>query len=138
MEKTCVKCRQPKALEDFRKNARGHSPRCKPCAREDNNAKQARYRASPTNTIKLRYLESRYRITVEEFAKMETEQEGLCAICRKPPGGRWKRLHVDHDHATGKVRGLLCFRCNAMLGHAQDDTETLVRGARYLLEARVA
>lgn len=94
--------------------------------------KAARYRASPTNTIKLRYLKTRYGISPEEYLLMEQAQGGLCKICRKPPSGRWKRLHVDHDHATGKVRGLLCFRCNTMLGSATDDPSVLIAAVEYL------
>lgn len=93
---------------------------------------QARHRANPHNTIKLRYLNARYGLTPEQYQAMETAQGGLCAICKKPPTGRWKRLHVDHDHTTGKVRGLLCFCCNAMLGQARDDMNVLQSAMAYL------
>ena len=49
-------------------------------------------------------------VTDEDYARMLDAQGGGCAICGNPP--RSRRLHVDHDHRTGKVRGLLCFRCN--------------------------
>lgn len=100
--------------------------------KQRNRDKQARYRANPDNTIKLRYLKARYGITPAEYLNMEREQGGLCKICHKPPSGRWKRLHVDHDHATGKVRGLLCFRCNTMLGHATDNPVVLLEAVDYL------
>jgi hypothetical protein len=49
-------------------------------------------------------------ITDQEYERLLGEQEGGCAICGNPP--KTRRLHVDHNHRTGKVRGLLCFRCN--------------------------
>lgn len=94
----------------------------------------ARHRASPTNTIRLRYLKARFDITPERFLELEVAQDGLCAICRKPPNGRWPRLHVDHDHVTGVVRGLLCFRCNAGLGHFQDDRSRIEAAVQYLVD----
>ena len=58
-----------------------------------------------------------YKITPADYNKMLNEQGGKCAICGAiPPFGKYKRLVVDHDHETGKVRGLLCPRCNAGLG----------------------
>lgn len=50
-----------------------------------------------------------------EYDVMLLEQGGVCAICGNPPKEGGRRLHVDHDHRTGAVRGLLCFRCNRML-----------------------
>lgn len=58
---------------------------------------------------------ARYGLSIGDFEKMQTAQGGTCAICRSPPGGRWGRLFVDHNHATGAVRGLLCHLCNTAL-----------------------
>ena len=58
-------------------------------------------------------LEKVYGITPEEYARMLAAQEGRCFFCRKP---RRKLLAVDHDHVTGRVRGLLCTPCNTSLG----------------------
>jgi hypothetical protein len=60
-------------------------------------------------------------------------QGGLCAICRVAPA-----VHVDHDHATGTVRGMLCFPCNAAIGHLRDDPATVRRAAAYLEKAKQA
>lgn len=58
-------------------------------------------------------LRSRYGITTEQYDEMLAEQAGVCAICGNPPKKR--RLYVDHDHDTGRVRGLLCAHCNSSL-----------------------
>lgn len=99
--------------------------------RQKSREAQARYRASSTNTIHLRYLKSRYGITIEQYAAMFDSQNGACAICRMKPDRI--RLHVDHCHKTGVVRGLLCFKCNAILGHAQDNISVLDAAKEYLL-----
>lgn len=62
-----------------------------------------------------------YGITLQDYDKMEVEQDFLCYICKKPEaildkGGKIRRLSVDHCHTTGKIRKLLCFRCNSNLG----------------------
>ena len=61
-----------------------------------------------------RYLWKRYGLTRTDYFRMLTSQDGGCAICRCPPG--FLRLAVDHDHATGEIRGLLCQKCNVGLG----------------------
>ena len=72
----------------------------------------------------------KFRITLEQYEELLAEQEGGCAICGRPP--RRVSLHVDHDHGTGRVRGLLCFSCNAALGYFGDDGDRLVAAANYL------
>ena len=67
---------------------------------------------------------------------MVEAQNGLCKCCGKKPGlvGRKARLHIDHDHETKKIRGLLCHQCNVILGLAGDDAQILRRLAVYLEE----
>jgi Autographiviridae endonuclease VII len=74
---------------------------------------------------------SRYGISPEQYDDMWVEQIGLCAICHEPEKGR-KSLHVDHDHASGEVRGLLCHCCNIMIGMARDNKMILESGVSYL------
>ena len=73
-------------------------------------------------------LKSRYELTVEQFEEMAAVQGGCCAIC----GDRPKRLHADHDHETGAVRGLLCFKCNAAIGLLRDSPDLLLNAVDYL------
>lgn len=72
-----------------------------------------------------------YGITAEDYEQILKQQEGRCAICRRA-NGKTKRLAVDHDHETNRVRGLLCKPCNRMLGHGRDDPEFFNRAATYL------
>lgn len=78
-----------------------------------------------------------YGITPEDYERMHAEQNGLCKTCGKAPVGDAARgrLHVDHCHRTGIIRGLLCYRCNLAIGHMLDDPELAVRIAAYLKEA---
>jgi hypothetical protein len=79
-----------------------------------------------------RYKLTRYGLTPEQYDKLLAEQGGTCAICQGPPGGRWGRYCVDHDHVTGAVRGLLCLRCNRAIGLVEDDTAVLRKMITYL------
>jgi hypothetical protein len=81
---------------------------------------------------------SRYGITREQFLALDAEQDGRCAICKTPfPATGTTRRRLDHDHAIGgKVRGLLCARCNLGIGHFGDDSEVLRAAAAYLERRR--
>jgi hypothetical protein len=73
---------------------------------------------------KYKHLEQRkrcklYGITTEQLKKMESDQEGKCAICGEVPKG--KGFQIDHSHRTGKVRGLLCVTCNMKLGSIESE-----------------
>lgn len=80
-----------------------------------------------------RRVEDNYGISAAHYDALLTYQDGRCAICRNVP--RTIRLAVDHDHATGEVRGLLCKRCNHdLLGGGHDSIEVLWRALAYLLD----
>ena len=90
---------------------------------------------------KNRGLVKNYGITLKERDVMWAEQGGVCAICHEVPreertagGGINDGICVDHDHVTGRIRGLLCSRCNWMLGNARDNVLILEAGAKYLQE----
>lgn len=95
-----------------------------------------RYNKSVRDIVEHRRLKNTYGITPEQLAEMETRQSGRCAICRyvickRPPNGE-KRLHIDHCHETGEVRGLLCWSCNSSLGSLGDSTERILSAIKYL------
>lgn len=124
IEKECNSCKTTKLIEFFYKDkatSDGHSSICKHCKstrvnewREVNKDKYNEYQrvrnASDYQKNRLR----RYRLTPEQHAQMLVDQNHVCAICLKPPNGK-RPLVVDHDHQTGKVRGLLCYGCNRLI-----------------------
>lgn len=73
---------------------------------------------------------STYGISLADYNKLLNEQNNVCAICGKPP--KRVRLAVDHCHANGRVRGLLCFSCNSILGLAYDSVQILNRAVDYM------
>jgi hypothetical protein len=76
-------------------------------------------------------LEKRYGITRVDYDELYARQGGVCYICQWATG-KSRRLSVDHDHETGRVRGLLCRPCNTMLGHARDNPAFFERAIEYL------
>lgn len=79
------------------------------------------------------YLLRTYGITEAEYDDLLDAQGGRCAICRKPP--KTKSLAVDHDHRTGRIRGLLCSFCNYnLLGRRDRDVHLFLRAYEYLTE----
>lgn len=87
-----------------------------------------RFRKTSPDRVKNTRLRSAYGIDLLTYQTMLAAQQGACAICR----GVGCKLFVDHDHATGKVRGLLCSACNLLLGKAKDTEEILLSAAAYL------
>jgi hypothetical protein len=77
------------------------------------------------------YLRNRYGLTPEEFSAMRRDQNDRCAICRTPLS-LLSRIHIDHCHNSGKIRGLLCNNCNTGMGMLGDDVKILRRAIRYL------
>jgi hypothetical protein len=82
------------------------------------------------------YYRKLYKITLEEYGALFFAQCGVCAICSEPASPD-KVLVVDHDHETGKVRGLLCGTCNSAIGLLKDDTEVIVQAALYLYRTKL-
>jgi len=73
-----------------------------------------------------------YKITAEDYDIMFAKQKGCCAICGRHQKELVKGLCVDHNHKTGKIRGLLCTDCNIGIGMFKDDLEMLQRAVKYL------
>lgn len=120
--KRCVDCRKEGITTN--REAKYPGPRCYTHHRlRKKQQSEARHGA---------HIEATYGITAEEYDAIYKAQGGVCAICRRASGKR-RRLAVDHDHATGYVRGLLCKTCNRnVLGHLRDDPEALNRAIGYL------
>ncbi len=159
--KICSKCHKEKFLTDFYR----HMGRCKTCHTEavrewqkENPIKVAkarnRWRSKPESSAKelaaardwqkrhprkvarnsLKQCLKSYGLSVETFYEMVQQQNGKCYICGTEPR---RRLYVDHNHTTGKVRKLLCSPCNSMLGMAKESIENLEKAIQYLREHSV-
>lgn len=81
-----------------------------------------------------KHLKSKYGITLAKYNYLHKLQNGVCSICLKANNNR--RLVVDHCHATGKVRGLLCTPCNTGIGQLKDSPSLLRKAAEYLDNAK--
>jgi hypothetical protein len=90
-------------------------------------------RNTPEGKLRQRagHLMRKFGMTIEQYDAMLEAQGGGCFICGRPPREDIS-LHVDHDHFTGKVRGILCFCCNNALADFQDDPELLRKAAGYV------
>lgn len=93
--------------------------------------KEWRAKNKETLAIKSRekHLRIKFGITQNEYELLASKQNGICLICGKQPK---KTFHIDHDHETGQIRGLLCCPCNQMLGLAHDNPDVLESAAKYL------
>jgi hypothetical protein len=97
------------------------------------NAYRREYRRRPDRKRADRdgHLRRKFGIGIDDYERMFAEQSGLCAICRAP-GPQDGSLHVDHDHLSGRVRGLLCVSCNNALGAFRESFDIFQRAANYL------
>lgn len=141
--KLCRKCQTTKPLSDFYfdKNRNTYSAPCKQCRRttvlSSNNAWRKSNRDRYNKAASERKLFLNYGLTLDEVIKLWESQEGFCAICRKPilieTKEKSEKFHVDHDHVTGEVRGLLCLTCNTGIGMLNDSPDLLEAAKQYLL-----
>lgn len=137
--KICPKCKIEKELTEFHKKSKNKTYHtCKDCRRIYD---QWRYqnietRARIKGWIKNRKLQLNYNITFKEYNTLLKKQQGLCAICHQKETkilqGKLTLLAVDHDHITGKIRGLLCNQCNIGLGCFKDDPTILYEALTYV------
>lgn len=118
--KTCSKCKRSLGLEEFwgRPDRTSLRSWCIDCAMQWHREHK---------------LLKKYGITREQYDALLERQKHRCAICRRTGAdNRNGLLHVDHNHETGEVRGLLCFDCNSALGRFGDNAERIRRALRYL------
>lgn len=162
MEKRCKKCGELKPLDEFYRSAGmrdGHRNDCKSCNaassraryvadpaahmarvkrwQQENSERLNHYRRQRRNDPDVKrversnYLKRTYGISIEQYEEMLAGQDGGCGMCGRPPSEAVS-LHIDHDHRTGRIRGLLCFRCNNSLGDLDENPDLLLAGVRYL------
>jgi len=134
--KNCSKCEQVLPVTSFVRRKLtpsgnwGYTSWCKPC--RNIKAKQGWDDGSIRDAVYRR----KFGITLADYDAMLLSQDYKCAICLtedpRGHGQKNKRFHVDHDHATGEVRGLLCHDCNVGLGHFKDRTDIMKDAIHYL------
>jgi hypothetical protein len=160
--KRCTKCGVEQPLEHFYRDAGckdGIRPDCKACFAARAKARYARTRERDIARVKAWQLENRERhlasqrarhqrpdvkrrerdaylrrthgITIDEYDEKLASQGGVCAVCGAQPRADIS-LHVDHDHETGRLRSLICFGCNNVLGNVGEDPARLIALADYL------
>jgi len=132
--KRCTHCGVDKPLSEFRRRGK-----CRQCLAAIRKAYGRTERGKQVKRAGV--LRREYGVSEEQYLELHAKQAGLCAICWQPetkliPGKAPLRLSVDHDHVTGKVRGLLCSACNVGLGSFKDDPELLQAAGLYLLGER--
>jgi hypothetical protein len=124
-EKPCIMCGGLRTLHET-------TDYCPPCK-----ALYVKPKPKAHKSPRAARLKAVYGISEQKYAAMLADQAGVCAICKRPETtmfrGKPRPLSVDHSHKTGKVRGLLCGKCNSLLGFAEDEVETLRQAEKYLL-----
>jgi hypothetical protein len=143
--KYCRKCDATKGLDDFHRDSSSKDGRCVWCkeckkavSREwsRNNPDKVREHGRKrveSGAHRTYQLKKKYQLTDAQYWDMLADQGGCCAICEtEEPGRGNKYFVVDHDHGTGKVRGLLCNNCNRVLGLFGDSIETIESAIAYL------
>ncbi len=119
---------------EFKRLTVRHKRCSRECSKEAIRRKTRQWTIENPGAKRRHHLRTSYGITPEEYEDRLANQSGVCAICRQANGRR--RLAVDHDHETGVVRGLLCDKCNWLVGLADDDPQRLTTAIAYLLADR--
>lgn len=132
--KSCPKCKEklPLTSDYFHRNRSkkgGFSSACKKCRTTSNRKRQ--YTFTSRETKWKGKLKLKFNLTLEQYDQMLEQQNGKCAICNQIDVSG-KRLSVDHDHQTGKIRGLLCMNCNLLLGRVESTPELFSKMMKYL------
>ena len=146
--KVCCTCKVEKSLSEFHNRVAsqdGHGANCKPCHatyankwRKQNpesvkqTASEYHAKIGPKKLKEIRrfaWIKHNYNLTEIEFNLLLEKQNNKCAICFTEFSGK---ILVDHNHATGANRGLLCHSCNIILGHAHDNVQILQNAIKYL------
>ena len=143
MTKVCSKCKIEKPLAEFyasRTRANGKQHRCKECSKYFTQQATKEWRANNPQSNKASNLrakaKSKYGLPLEDIWQMLFRQNGKCLICKRiidfDSPDKCDKPHVDHNHETGKVRGLLCLTCNTGLGMFGDSPDLLEAALTYI------
>lgn len=139
--KTCTKCRQEKEVVEFYLDGQGYTNgKCKACSLAYAKSYSQKHPGIQKTASRKHHLQATYGITSKEYENLLESQGRCCAICRKTSPystALHKNLLVDHDHTTGKIRGLLCHSCNTLLARAKDSVDLLNQAAKYLVRGGV-
>lgn len=106
--------------------------------REKGNHSQKIFNKNNPEYFRYKVIKSNYGLEKDEYLALVEKQNNLCAICFQPETDKVKKfLSVDHDHTTGKVRGLLCSRCNKSIGAFEDNVVFLSNAIKYLKQYEI-
>lgn len=139
-EVICTKCKVSKKVTDFYKDTRrknGITSWCRECWKIQEAIRREKLGPKGRKNRKLKNL---YGINIEQYQDMLKEQNNLCAVCNNKESmvnnksNKVQKLCVDHNHTTGKVRGLLCTACNKGLGMLKDNPDIVLSGYNYLMK----
>lgn len=152
--KTCSKCLKNLEIDNFykdSKNSSGYRSDCKACTKlykknyfsktkEKQLDKLKKWKKDNPDKVKSGNLRNFYGITLEKYQEMATSQHNCCAICGKHESNNIKdgrnnkirSLSVDHNHSTGRIRGLLCYHCNIAVGMLKDSITNAMKLVEYL------
>lgn len=144
--KICSKCKESKNINEFHLKGGGKRRNdCSECVRsygklyrlrnrELIRKKKREYHKNNPHIKRRSYLKLEYGISMGDYEELLKKQGYKCKICKSntPRCTQHKHLYVDHDHSTGKIRGLLCNRCNMGIGHLEDNVEFFKEAIKYL------
>ena len=135
MTKTCSKCKEEKGVNEFNKNKYGKyglQHYCKSCL------SAFKRNSYDYEKSKNRIILSKYKLSMEQVENLYIAQEKKCKICNieYPSVSKHKGLYIDHCHTTGKVRGLLCTKCNGLLGACKDSVDLLKSAIDYIVNSK--
>jgi hypothetical protein len=148
--KLCLECLEKKPETEFYRQKNPTNPhyrraKCKICCnkvhseyvrvwKQEINARRSAQNREDNTQQSAWKLKQLYKISIQDYQMLFDAQNGLCKICGNPQMSQKRRLDVDHCHTTGRIRGLLCIRCNRGIGLLRDNTEVLASAIRYLQE----
>lgn len=139
--KTCAVCSKTKPLSDFYRDRRrsfGRARECKICKEVETRKRRAERPELFKLKRKRAFLKEKFDMTIEQWQQMFESQNGRCGICRRAQTEYKRSFAVDHDHASGKIRALLCDKCNTGLGQFRDSIKILEAATEYLKKFKSA